>query len=205
MDDAGPGREDLAKLLEKFPGPMTLTCSKWKWLRLLIIGAVFVTLGVWMIEDAASFSDAPLARLVAQFPALLGLHLDAAAAVAITGWVTCVFFGLGLVFCFVNLLPGAAELTLNSDGFTMSSLFRQKSYNWTNVDGFAVAKVQYGFGVTKFVGYDDLLAAESRVARANVALAGRNSGLSDTYGMSVERLADLMSAWRERALAISRH
>ena len=39
-----------------------------------------------------------------------------------------------------------------------------------------------------------------RLAKANAAFFGRNAGLPDTYGLSPEQLALLMTRWRDRAL-----
>jgi hypothetical protein len=51
------------------------------------------------------------------------------------------------------------------------------------------------------VGYNDRSAAQRTLARANAALVGRNSSLPDTYGLTAEDLARLMSLWRVRALS----
>jgi hypothetical protein len=51
------------------------------------------------------------------------------------------------------------------------------------------------------VGFDNRLVAGQVLAKANVALTGRNGALPDTYGgLTVEDLARLMSLWRERAV-----
>ena len=53
----------------------------------------------------------------------------------------------------------------------------------------------------KMVAYDNVNAARRAVARINVAIAGRNAALPDTYGLSADNLAAVMAQWRERALA----
>src|ERR1017187_3052073 len=59
--------------------------------------------GAWRVDDPRCrvIFRYPPVRLLVQLLAVLGLHLGAAAIVAIVGWITCVFFGLGLVLCFV--------------------------------------------------------------------------------------------------------
>ncbi len=37
------------------------------------------------------------------------------------------------------------------------------------------------------------------ISAINTALAGRNAALPDTYGFSVDELAELMQRWRDRA------
>jgi hypothetical protein len=48
--------------------------------------------------------------------------------------------------------------------------------------------------------YDDITQGTKSIAKLNVGLVGRNSGLPDTYGHSADNLAQLMAQWRERAL-----
>jgi len=52
-------------------------------------------------------------------------------------------------------------------------------------------------GCAVFVGTQ----AQRALARANVGLVGRKSALPDTYGMTAEDLARLMSVWRRKALS----
>ncbi len=198
---AGSGRDDVAQLLARFPGPVRLYTSHRKWLGYLALGVGFVALGAWMIRDPASFSDEPMTRGLGHLTALFGLHPNPAAIVAAMSWMTVLFFGFGSVVCLLNLLPGASELTLSAAGFTMSSAYRQKAFNWTDVDRFAATEVRYGIGAKRLVGFDDRCVARSAMARVNVALAGRNSAMLDNYGLAADKLASLMSAWRERALA----
>jgi hypothetical protein len=47
--------------------------------------------------------------------------------------------------------------------------------------------------------YDDT-AFTGTLAELNRKLSGRNSGLADTYGLSAEDLAELLNAWRDRAM-----
>jgi hypothetical protein len=48
--------------------------------------------------------------------------------------------------------------------------------------------------------YDDRT-AQGVVAKLNAAVAGYAAGLPDTYGLSADELAALMTSWRSRALA----
>ncbi|HEY3399717.1 MAG TPA: STM3941 family protein [Geothrix sp.] len=55
------------------------------------------------------------------------------------GWLIIGFFGLCLLVFLALLLPGAAYLALDSDGFTMCSLFRAHTIRWADVAGFEAA------------------------------------------------------------------
>ena len=185
-------------LLDRFPGPETLHPSTRKWLGVLAIGLGFIVLGAWFIHAPGSFSDSRMAQALGVFLTQLGLARDTTGAVAEFGWVTVVFFGIGAGLSLLTLLPGAAGLTLDQDGFVVRSLFRRRAYRWADVDAFTVTEVGYGRGSKKLVGFDDRLAAASAIARANVKLTGRNSALPDTYGLSAEDLVLLMSRWQQK-------
>ncbi|MGH6824118.1 hypothetical protein [Methyloceanibacter sp.] len=47
--------------------------------------------------------------------------------------------------------------------------------------------------------YDDVNVS-GKMADLNRSMAGRNAALPETYDLSAEDLAQLMNAWRERAL-----
>ncbi|HUI16403.1 MAG TPA: STM3941 family protein [Alphaproteobacteria bacterium] len=179
MSAAGALDDRVAAIVARFPGPVTLNVSKRRWLRFLAVGLAFAAIGGWMIS------------------------LGPAGMTFIAGWGALVFFGLGSVVIVVTLLPGASGLTLDREGFVMRSLFRRSTYRWSDVDEFAVSEVPLGQGARtmKAAGFNDRSAAQGRIAQVNVALAGRNSALPDSYGLAVEDLVRLMSAWRLRALA----
>jgi hypothetical protein len=183
MTDVGTRADRVAAILARFPGPVKLNVSKRKWLWFLAVGLAFAASGGWMILEPALFE---VPRIV----------------ISATGWATFLFFGLGSVVIVVTLLPGASGMTLDRDGFVVCSLFRRSIYQWANVDEFTVAEVPLGQGsrTAKVVGFNDRSAARGPVARMNVALAGRNSALPDSYGLAVGELARLMSAWRLRVL-----
>jgi hypothetical protein len=197
-----PREDQVTLLLGQFPGSQTLRRSLSKWLRLLAIGIVFVALGIVLIGTPETFSNGWLANRFGTLFISLGLARETPEAVTEIGWVAVVFFGIGCFISIITLLPGAAGLTLDKEGFVVRSLFRRRSYQWLDVGEFEVVEVKYGFGSQKVVGFNDHLAAGSTMAAANLKLTGRNSALSDTYGLSVEDLARLMSLWRERALSI---
>jgi hypothetical protein len=158
-------------ILRSFPGPVTLYPARRKLLLLLFGCAVFDAIGIKMVADGASW-----------------------------GWPGLIFFGLGTVVAAVMLVPGAALLVLDRDGFQTTSLFRRRQTCWQDVSGFAPVSIPPS--MLKLVAYDDVKVAGRTVARVNSVLAGRNTALSDTYGLSAAELARVMTQWRERALAL---
>ena len=157
-------------ILPVFPGPLTLYPSRRKWLLVLLGCGVFDAGGFGMVAQAAPW-----------------------------GWYVLIVFALGTVIAAVALLPGAASLKLDREGFETTSLFRRRRTRWQDATGFEPASIPPS--MLKMVVYDDINAAGRAVAGLSVAIAGRNAGLPDTYGLSAADLARLMTRWRERALA----
>ena len=157
-------------ILAQFPGPVKLYPSRRKWLLLLLFSAVLTAGGVHMVATAEP-----------------------------RGWAVLIFFGVGTIVSAVMLMPGAGGLTLDRDGFTITSLFRANRSRWQNVTGFQAISVP--FSPKAMVGFDDITAKGKALAEVNTAMAGRSGALPDTYGFAVEELVRLMAQWRERATA----
>jgi hypothetical protein len=116
-----------------------------------------------------------------------------------TGWFVLVFFAAVALVAAAVLLPGAGALTLDRDGFEITNLFRHHRIRWQDASGFTAARIPPARHL--FVVFDQASASGKLVAHVNVAIAGRNASLPDTYGQSAEKLAELMAAWRGSALA----
>jgi hypothetical protein len=200
---AETSEDRVVVLLNCFPGPLALRPSTWKWLAFLSFGIAALVCSAWLIRDPGLVSDSGWALVYASPLMALGLARDTSQAVIEFGWFAIVFLAIGCVVCIIMLLPGAACLTLDRDGFVVRSLFRNRPYRWLDTDEFAVVEMNYpvGRGSKKFVGFNDRSVVGTAMAAWSVRLAGRNSALPDTYGLSVDDLAHLMSRWRGRALS----
>jgi hypothetical protein len=108
----------------------------------------------------------------------------------LAGWLGISFFGLGVLISATMLMPGAGSLVLDDKGFEVTGLFRRHRSLWPNVSGFEVAKVPPA--EHKMVVYDDVAVSDRMHAKMSIGVAGRNSGLPDTYGLTHEALASLM-------------
>ena len=118
-----------------------------------------------------------------------------------SGWFVAGFFGVVAVTSLVVMLPGANGLTLDREGFVAKSLFRAHRTRWVDAQGFATSVIPPSH--QRLVVYDDLTQAPGALTRINVSITGRNAALADTYGLSADDLANLMTAWRARALGAS--
>lgn len=164
----------IETLLARFPGPLTLHSSKTKWLVALAVCAIFVVGGASLLTG----EQRTWARLA--------------------GWISLIFFGLGLLVSAGMLLPGASSLTLHDEGFEIVHLYRRTALTWRAASGFEARRV----GLQKIVVYDDAGNLKDSLAKVNASLVGRNSGLGDTYGLSADDLAALLRQWRKRALGV---
>lgn len=112
------------------------------------------------------------------------------------GWYALLFFAACLFVSVIMLMPGASGLVLDRDDFRMTSLFRSHRVRWQDATGFEPISVP--FSNQRLVGFDHA-AAGWTIAALNTAIAGHNAALPDTYGFSVDELAQLMLRWQERA------
>jgi len=152
----------------------TLRPTKVKNVVNLLISAAFVSLGVW-----------------------LGLRGST------VGWFCAAFFGIGIVVFVLNLLPNSSFLALNNQGFTVRALYREHSYRWTDVEAFRVGIIgTLGWKRTRMVvfNFSSEYHATPRLRKIALAVAGSEGALPDTYGLTLDQLADKMNTAREAAL-----
>ncbi len=112
-------------------------------------------------------------------------------------YVVVAFGLLALPFAMVAL-PGAAKLRIARDGFVATAFYRGHLTRWTDVSEFQIAQVTRGRQY--ILVYDDASPMESAHLFSGSRIAGRNSALPSTYGMSAEELARILNHWRSRAL-----
>ncbi len=162
--------EQSNAVLQGFPGPLMLYPSVRKWVTVLLVCVLFDAGGLWMVAQAAPW-----------------------------GWFVLIVFAFFTITAAAMLLPGAASLRLDRDGFETTTLFRRGRTPWRDASGFEAVTVPPA--MEKLVAYDNVNVAGHTVARINVAIAGRNAALPDNYGLSADNLAAVMAQWRERALS----
>ena len=149
--------------------PITYPGSRKKTFILLLVSILFVFCGIVTFKESTIIS-------------ILGIA----------------FFGLGSIVFMINLLPKASYLTLTSEGFEFSSLFRRHFETWADIDLFFPVRISlpYHFGgVKKMVGwnYRQNYRKSSKMRNISSWLSGAEAALPDTYGKSVEELCDIMN------------
>ena len=164
----------MQALLLQFPGPLTLYPNRSKWILLFAVSASF-----------------------AAFGAVVLVKQDSSAMM----WFCVLFFAVCAVVFGAYLLPGSASLTLDTDGFRVKHFYFVRKSHWQTVTNIQAASAPPSR--TKFVRYNDTQWNGWKLARWETARLGYNAMLPDTYGMSADDLAELMTQWRDRVLGPS--
>lgn len=101
----------------------------------------------------------------------------------------------------VQLLPGASELVLDSEGFSIRAMFRSQRYRWVDVTGFTVGKIGFNSMVTFNLTEEFKAGSEAERAAAEFMknINGHEAALPANYGMTPHDLSRLMNQWRSEA------
>ena len=114
------------------------------------------------------------------------------------GWFVAGFFTLCILVFLLQLFPKSSFLTVCEEGIEFCALFRSHKVPWSDISEFGVCRVPGN----RMVGFN--YSAEyprARKARAlSKALTGCEGALPDTYGFSVDELAELLSAYHQEKL-----
>ena len=102
---------------------MTLYPSKIKWVLILLVCFIFITMGISLIGDHNAET-------------LLGLFV-------------CVMSGFGILISVLTLWPDSSWLKLGPDGIRNKVMFRKFHYRWSYINRFGITTVQHGVGLSK--------------------------------------------------------
>ncbi len=100
------------------------------------------------------------------------------------------FFGICFIVFVINLIPNSSYLKINEKGFEMRTLFRSTFIPWEVVNGFSVKKI----AINKMV----MIEFSSQYIDTSKLKSGTGA-FPDTYGMSAQQLAEIMSAYKAKA------
>ncbi len=171
--------DPVADLLAQFPGPVSLAFSRWKLLFYLAGSACLGAFSIhWIVTPDSDH--------------------------AVMGWFGS-FFILGIPVFAIAMIPGASEMVLDQDGFTLRLGYRSTSWTWTEVGDFAVIK-DYLVPFKKNVAFNDRRRPRSRkLSESGELPSWRDVVLDDSYGLSKDDCVRLLSEWQQRAFKNMRH
>jgi len=159
--------------------------SRVKWVGVFFLSLAFMLAGVWILDNAHSFMDRSMA------------------------WLCIVFFGLGYAVATVSLIPSSSYLLIDGEGIRYCSLWRGRSYRWSDIETFGVAEIQmmnHGLrqrhrmvGFTFSATYHGQGKLKS-LRELSTKLSGYEAALPDTYGWDCQKLADYLNQQRESYL-----
>ena len=163
---------EIAPILSRFPGPVTLYPSKMKWLLVLLGSFVFSIGGYWMIQEGYTF----------------------------WGWFDLIFFSLCVIVTPIALLPGVSALTLDADGFEFGRC-RYSWRDATGFAPWDVPPSGRNKMVVFDLPVPTNPVARALVEGDKILTGHTGGALPDTYGLAAQDLAELMVRWQESAIA----
>jgi hypothetical protein len=89
----------------------------------------------------------------------------------------------------------ASYLKLDSEGFTMCSMFRAQTFRWVDVTGFGVGRVLTNKMV--MFNFEPTYTRTPGLRSFNVDLVGFEAGLPDSYGLKHDELAELLNKFKQ--------
>ncbi len=172
--------EPLDALLQRFAGPVELHVPQRKTALVLVSAIVFAGVCIWFLRTETH-----------------GIF------VATVMWICVAAALLSLPLLAYQMIRGSS-LRLEDDGFRIKQPWRWHFIRWKDTSPFEVVSTtpfeSHRGDWSTLVFFDDKAAEGSKLLSFNRRLAGRNSALPDSYGLSPEDLCTLMNKWRERAL-----
>jgi hypothetical protein len=149
--------------MDKIELPIRLRPSPWKAVWVLLGSLAFVVAGVFVLGRG------PMA-----------------------GYAAIAFFGFCAVVAVVKLMPGSSYLELSEEGFVTCTLFRRaKLVRWDRIASVGWIKMERRSMVV-FALKAEFVRAGVTMKFSRTILQGWDGGLPENYGMTPEKLADLM-------------
>ena len=167
----------VTRLLQQFPGPATVHVARWKIALLFAPNAILTAYLIYLL-----WPYWPRIIRVESMAVFWGL------AMIVLPWA------LSIAAVAVVFFKDIPRIALDADGVALHSLFGVRRSQWKNVSNF-VSRLVY----TSFSDAVDRAGFWDRINRYGGRIFFRG-----VYELSARDLAQLMTAWRERALAAPR-
>lgn len=114
----------------------------------------------------------------------------------LVGWITALFFGLGIPLSILMLFSRKVYLRLTVDGFEMASLFNKQSIRWSDVDGFRIGQIRNVkmIAIVYRPDYKD----QKMLRKVSSSLAGMEGAIPNSYAVSQDALLATLNEWHAR-------
>lgn len=111
------------------------------------------------------------------------------------GWFLLAVFGLSSVTCFLTVLPGSRYLEISSEGLTITSNFRRKTFRWDQIERMGI----YDLGIVRRIGIDlnQRYSGPERVPQYAKSPTGYHVSLPTVSDMDLEALLETMEQCRQ--------
>ena len=105
--------------------------------------------------------------------------------------------GILLTVAIIQLLPGAASLTLDEEGFHVTGLYRRTSYRWDEIEGVGVYQAN---GQKKMIGFNFLDESRPKSFLMNMSrnTIGYEAGIGDLYAPDPDALAEMLNGYLDQ-------
>ena len=104
------------------------------------------------------------------------------------------FFGLCTLVFIIQLIPGASQLKITSDGFEITNLFKKDFISWNDIKEFKTGYISSNEMV--LMDYADNHKKMMTGKKISRFLSGSHGALPDTYGMKAAELCRIMNEWK---------
>ncbi|MCF2873404.1 MULTISPECIES: STM3941 family protein [Tenacibaculum] len=142
--------------------------NKLKSIILIIICTAFVIIGISMLEKQS-----------------------------LVAWLQIMFFGLGIVVFFIQLLPNSSYLKLNNEGFEVRSLYRSTFTKWTDVTSFKLGKLHNSRMI--LFDYSDQHKKWKNVKKLSKLIANNEGGIQTSYKIPSSELVEILNQYKQRS------
>jgi hypothetical protein len=180
--------------LEGLPDPRMIEPEQVRMLRFGPPGEVPAAAGPDVLRLPASRKKAALLLLGSLAFVALGVWLRAVNPWI--GWLSILFFGLGIPASLFMMFSDRIYLLLDPQGFEMGSPIKTVRVAWADVEGFSMTAVQGARMIA--IHYGAGYRAQRALRGAARALAGIEGGIANQYALPLDKVLLHLQDWHRR-------
>lgn len=113
------------------------------------------------------------------------------------GWVSIIFFGLGVIVSLIQFFPNSTYLKLTEEGFEVKGLFRSSFTNWADVKDFREGKIKGNKMI--FFDYTDNHKKWNNGKKIAKYLTNNEGAVQSSYNIKTGKLLKLMKEYKRKS------